>query len=1248
MKTIKSIIQLAMILLLQVVFLWSCKDHKKAPPFPADENEYLQPVTKDFIFSEPDTLTWIVQDPAKIKPLPTTKFDWDKLPSKPFDIGVSEKFIGPMVKKDFVWSELPSTDFDLASLPTENLKVKTTVLGEPTIVKAAALVASPNSSRGVMTGDSDFGLPGVPNNAIKDKDGMLWFGTNKGIARYDSENIFIYGLEQGLEASGVTDLFQDSKGRLWVHGEGEAIFMIDFDSKLIHEMNSSFNQTNRHQMIETSDGVFWYSLINGGYNILDFEAKTIKRFGVEQGLLADFNISPFQDKDGLIWLSSRLGVNIIDLKAGKNIQFTNENGLMSEFVGSFFQNDTGEIWIPSSGSSSSGVTILNSDKTEISYLTQDNGFRDLRAAASVFKDSHGIFWIGTFDGLLFSYNQKTGLINRFKLNHTRAKFVYDLIEDAQGDIWASIAQGGFFRINVNGGRPGNFQTDSGLGDDSYWATLLASDGKVWIGTRGGIDVYDPDNQTLKHIGTEQGLIHEANSNLLEDKKGRIWTSGSEVGISIIDPKKGTIKKLSSKEGLPFDRITNMVEGDDGEVWMGSWRGGILNIDIDQSVYKSLAMKDSIENAIPIMRLIYSDEENLWLASQENGLSLIDTKAATRRRLNTSNGLASDNVSSFAKDENDQIWIITDNGVQLIDPDNYKLTTFTREEGLSANDGYEVISHHNKIFIGTSNGLTIIEPSATTKAENVHWKVKALGKEQGLTFVDFAQNSFSFDKEGRLWGGAGLTGSESLVIMDEIMEDTTAYPLYITALNIFDKPQIFSDHKKIKETTSNIDTLWARDKNASYILNKASKDSIYLSDNDIQWESVQGPYKIPIDLTLSHTQNYLSFNYNGAQFNSPDKVVYRYILEGIDKSWSPVSDKTTSENYRDLPPGDYTFKVASKGFNGVWSKPAELSFTILPPWWQTWWAYSIFVALFLGLGFGILHYRSRWLKKENKILEDKVNERTSELKKTINELENTQSQLIQSEKMASLGELTAGIAHEIQNPMNFINNFSEVTMELVGEMVEELDKGDLIEAKDISSDIVQNLEKITHHGKRASSIVRGMLEHSRNNSGQKEFIDINVLADEYLRLAYHGLRAKDKSFNADFKTDLDETLPKVEIIPQDLGRVVLNIINNAFFAVTSIPEDQRAEGYQPLVTVSTKNMGDQVLISIKDNGPGIAPEIKDKIFQPFFTTKPTGKGTGLGLSLAYDIVTTGHGGAIELNTSPGEGTEFVIYIPIRKK
>jgi len=259
-----------------------------------------------------------------------------------------------------------------------------------------------------------------------------------------------------------------------------------------------------------------------------------------------------------------------------------------------------------------------------------------------------------------------------------------------------------------------------------------------------------------------------------------------------------------------------------------------------------------------------------------------------------------------------------------------------------------------------------------------------------------------------------------------------------------------------------------------------------------------------------------------------------------------------------------------------------------------------------------------------------------------QLKSTQSQLIQSEKMASLGELTAGIAHEIQNPLNFVNNFSEVSVDLIDEMHEEMESGNTEEVKAITNDIKQNLEKINHHGSRASSIVKGMLEHSRTSSGIKELTDINVLADEYLRLAYHGLRAKDKSFNADFKTDFDESLPKINVIPQDIGRVLLNMINNAFYAVNKKAKEE-VEGYQPEVVVSTKQVNEKVEIRVEDNGNGIPTEIKDKIFQPFFTTKPTGSGTGLGLSLAYDIVKA-HGGEIKIETNEGEGAEFIIRLP----
>jgi signal transduction histidine kinase len=290
-----------------------------------------------------------------------------------------------------------------------------------------------------------------------------------------------------------------------------------------------------------------------------------------------------------------------------------------------------------------------------------------------------------------------------------------------------------------------------------------------------------------------------------------------------------------------------------------------------------------------------------------------------------------------------------------------------------------------------------------------------------------------------------------------------------------------------------------------------------------------------------------------------------------------------------------------------------------------------------------------LAKQNIVLEEKVRIRTNELNQSLESLKSTQSQLIHSEKMASLGELTAGIAHEIQNPLNFVNNFSEVNKELVEDLKQAIAQNDQEEVDALLEDILANEDKVVHHGKRAEQIVKSMLQHSRGTDGGKEPIDINALCDEYMRLAYHGFRAKDKSFNADFELDLDESLPELKVVPQDIGRVLLNLINNAFQACTERSEDASADrsviAVPPKVIVSTKSIGDSIEISVKDNGPGIPGNIRDKIFQPFFTTKPTGQGTGLGLSMSYDIVTKGHGGTLEVESKVGKGTEFVILLPI---
>ncbi|MEO7210385.1 MAG: ATP-binding protein, partial [Chitinophagaceae bacterium] len=325
-------------------------------------------------------------------------------------------------------------------------------------------------------------------------------------------------------------------------------------------------------------------------------------------------------------------------------------------------------------------------------------------------------------------------------------------------------------------------------------------------------------------------------------------------------------------------------------------------------------------------------------------------------------------------------------------------------------------------------------------------------------------------------------------------------------------------------------------------------------------------------------------------------------------------------------------------------------------------YVLGAMIFISLIIGFLLYRNLSNKRKANILLGKQNK---EIQNTLSELKSTQAQLIQSEKMASLGELTAGIAHEIQNPLNFVNNFSEVNKEMLEELKAErlkpkAERDERLE-DELINDVISNEEKINHHGNRAGDIVKGMLQHSRSSTGAKEPTYINALADEYLRLSYHGLRAKDKSFNATMKTDFDESIGKINIMPQDIGRVLLNLYNNAFYACTersrsAVNEKSQSSiltsnislltsSFQPTVSVSTKKLDNHVTITVSDNGNGIPQKVLDKIFQPFFTTKPTGQGTGLGLSLSYDIVKA-HGGEIKVESMEGEGTTFIIQIPLQ--
>jgi len=559
-----------------------------------------------------------------------------------------------------------------------------------------------------------------------------------------------------------------------------------------------------------------------------------------------------------------------------------------------------------------------------------------------------------------------------------------------------------------------------------------------------------------------------------------------------------------------------------------------------------------------------------------------------------------------------------------------------------------------IFIGTNLGFTVIpEHVVHLPFPELHPYLEYYNTAFGYPVRDVNKGIF-LDSQEKIWAGSG-SSKTALISFD--YQSLAKKKLKLTAkiknISLNDKAISWSsllpaDHRHDETDYANayvVDEIRTLGK----VLSGEERESLQEEMKAVRFSGISRFENFPENLVLQYVHNNITIDFGTDELARAHLIEYTYILEGYSKNWSPTTNKTTA-TFGNIREGDYTFKVMAR-YTGpseegakVWSEAAVYSFRVLPPWYRSWWAYFIYVFLLLALIRWIHQYqKARTIRIERERIQQKELEQAKEIEKAYTELKSTQAQLIHAEKMASLGELTAGIAHEIQNPLNFVNNFSELSKELIGEMNDELAVGNWQLAKEIAGDVEQNLEKINHHGKRAADIVKGMLQHSRTSSGQKEPTDINALADEYLRLAYHGLRAKDKSFNADFKTEFDETLPKINVIPQDIGRVLLNLINNAFYAVDNRAK-QNENGYKPEVTLATKKLEDKIEISVKDNGPGIPSTIVDKIFQPFFTTKPTGQGTGLGLSLSYDIVKA-HGGTLDVDSQPGQ-TTFTIKLTIK--
>jgi signal transduction histidine kinase len=804
---------------------------------------------------------------------------------------------------------------------------------------------------------------------------------------------------------------------------------------------------------------------------------------------------------------------------------------------------------------------------------------------------------------------------------------------------------------------------------------------------GGINVYDPSIKKVTYYGSDKNSKEQLPTNQFwyayKTRDGIIWISTWGATNNIYNLYK--VNPYQNK--LPFysvgDTVNAFAEDNAHTLWMAT-EGGLIHVDSNGKEQKILISKHSSPSENVVINIIKNKQSNTFWLGTLHGLYHFDP--ATRiftgyhQEETNDNNLRRDIFLTMTEEAKGGLWCGTLRGVELRDSKTGALIKrFQRNTGFTNDDIIQdiAIDRSNQVWVCSSGGITRLDESSG--------KFKPY-----LTSISLGGTGCVMqDTDGNLWVGS----RQGLFKYNKYKDDFTLFTDAagtLTASTVV--AWITEDHQKnlwlntsrgiIKLNTQNATTvLYGKNQGVDFwsfaIIGYTRSNGEILYPNHEGYFAFQPSRLIqnippplvsftnfllaskPVtpgngsvlaqslsltkNIRLKYNQNTFSFEFASIDYASTGENNHlQYMLENYDHGWLQAGENKTAY-YFNVPPGSYTFKIKAANDNGIWTEK-DMRIIISPPWYRTWWAYSLYIICFIiALFFTNRFIRNRIVEKERMKNREKELQQAKEIEKAYNELKSAQAQLIQSEKMASLGELTAGIAHEIQNPLNFVNNFSDVNKELLQELKEEADKGNIEEIKSIANDVIANEEKINHHGKRADAIVKGMLQHSRQSSGQKELTDINALVDEYLRLSYHGLRAKDKSFNAEIKTDFDESIGKINLIPQDIGRVLLNLFNNAFYAVNE-QKNQKPVSYQPTVFVRTQKYDGKVQITVRDNGNGIPQKIIDKIFQPFFTTKPPGQGTGLGLSLSYDIIKV-HGGEIKVESKEGEGSEFIIQLPV---
>ncbi|NVJ85452.1 MAG: hypothetical protein HWE15_04060 [Algoriphagus sp.] len=1098
---------------------------------------------------------------------------------------------------------------------------------------------------------SDEGLPidGI-NCALVDSRGHIWFGTaGGGASRFDGLEFFNYTESQGLGGNTVRDILEDSQGNLWF-GTVEG-GVSKFDGTVFQ--NFGYEQLGDeivYALTEDKEGNVWMGTDGAGLINYDGESFSPAPFNEELGETAIISLTT--DKNGILWIGTN-GAGLFRYDGQNLNSFHQGDGLPSNRIRALYADDENTLWIGTLGGG-----ICRFDGQKFTCFTQNEGLAG-NVVRSIEEDKEGWIWAATETGVsriegdqIISYTTAQGLAGNS---------ILDIAKDQRGKLWFCTDGGGVSRLDGLGFT--SFTNQQGLAGNIVLTSMEDHLGNLWFGTNGwGVSKFD--GRSFTTYSSSQGLSGDIVYSLMEDQAKRIWFGTSGDGLSILDG--DLVLQYSTKEGLLSDEIYSLFESKSGDVWIGTDHGVSR---FDGKVFQHFTKEQGL-----IGDIITSIEEDkngiLWFGTLDGGISRYDGISFTNFGLDQ--GLIDPTVVRLEMDESENLWIGTTHGLSILPrkiqsslesgealPPN-PFENFSTEDGLPDNFILQIIDlPGNSIALGTNQGITRLEYLPNEKPQLQNFEI--FNSETGFPVKDLTdgQNGMLLDSKGLIWAGTGSVKT-GLVKMnpDRIFPDSTPPIVQIKQIRLNEEviPWHLLAESEGSETFSSItDQLITLGKR----LTAAEKQAIKEKFESVKMDGVSPFIPIPVNLELPYRNNQINIEFSTNELAKPFLVEYQHILEGYEADWSPIL-RRTSATFGNIQEGDYTFRLraryAGNNFDqpSEWSEIATFSFTVLPPWYRSWWAYTLYGILFLSLIYPLhLFQRNRLLKAEREKTKERelahakeIEKAYKELNQTHENLKATQSQLIQAEKMASLGELTAGIAHEIQNPLNFVKNFSEVSHELMDEMNEEIQSGDYEEAKTLAQEIQDNLDRITLHSQRADAIVKAMLQHSKASVGNKEATDINALADECIRLSYHGVRAKEPDFKAEYLKELEPNLPEPEVIRKEIGRILINICNNAFYAVQEKAKETTDPNYIPQVKISTHKTKKGIEIKITDNGTGIPSDIIGKIFQPFFTTKPTGFGTGLGLSLSYDTIKSYQGElTAESKTGSDSYTTFTIFLPL---